>query len=908
MGSSHVKNSAPVERGPRRHRRDDELRQELETHLALIQEEGRANGLTAAQADREARSRFGSPLSYRERAMDAVVVAMWLEHARRDLLFAARRLRRAPAFTMAAVLTLALAIGANASIFTIVHRVVLNPLPYPESNQVIDLDHAGLGVNVTTGIQMSPGLYFTYLDRARTLEGVALYWPNELTLTDSGGEPERLRIAHVTPSLAPVLRVWPLRGRWFADQEGTIVSATSRPVIPTQQVAVVSYRLWMRRYGGDPSVLSRSVAIEGVPTQVIGIMPPSFAFPDPRVDIWLALQQRREIVWDSFNYAGVARVRPGATVADARAELNGLIADLPRAYPNDPGVSGFMNTMKVRSAARTLQEATVARVERALWILLASVGLVLLVACANVANLFLVRSDARRREVAVRRALGAGRLAVARFFFAESALLSMAGALVGLGLAWGVVRLLVAIGPTNLPRLGEVRLDWVVVAYTLGLSAVAAAAFGVIPLWHGAPLSRSLHESGRGNTTSRIRHRARHLMMGGQVALALVLLVSSGLMVRSFQKLRAIDPGYDASSALSFRVGLPASRYPTQQAIVAAHRALIERLSALPGVTAASASTCPPLAEEGLCFGSIMRVDGRALRPGEIPPLIAFRAVAGDYLDTLGVRVIRGRSLSRADDEHGEAVAVINQLTARYYFPNQDPIGQRVTVGPPMNRKWLTIVGVVANTPTVSLTQSYAGQMFLPMSISGTPDLPVAPNAAVMSYVVRTAVPPSSVAPAVRRAVDAVDKNLALAQVRTLQDVLDRASAQMAFTMVLLAIAAGVALLLGVIGIYGVMSYVVSQRTGEIGVRLALGAEPGEVARMIVRQGGIVAGAGVAIGLAAAVAGSRLIESLLYDVGPRDPGVFFATTLTLLAVALAACWLPARRAARLSPIEALRTE
>ncbi len=891
----------------RRHRLDDELRQELETHLALIQEEGRANGLTADQADREARSRFGSPLSYRERAMDAVV-AMWLEHARRDLLFAARRLRRAPAFTMAAVLTLALAIGANASIFTIVHRVVLNPLPYPESNQVIDLDHAGLGVNVTTGIQMTPGLYFTYLDRARTLEGVALYWPTELTLTDSGGEPERLRIAHVTPSLAPVLRVWPLRGRWFTDQEGAIVSATSPPVIPTQQVAVVSYRLWMRRYGGDPSVLSRSVDIEGVPTQVIGIMPPSFAFPDPRVDIWLALQQRREMVWDSFNYAGVARVRPGATVADARAELNGLIADLPRAYPTDPGVSGFMNTMKVRSAARTLQEATVARVERALWILLASVGLVLLVACANVANLFLVRSDARRREVAVRRALGAGRLAVARFFFAESALLSMAGALVGLGLAWGVVRLLVAIGPTNLPRLGEVRLDWVVVAYTLGLSAVAAAAFGAIPLWHGAPLSRSLHESGRGNTTSRVRHRARHLMMGGQVALALVLLVSSGLMVRSFQKLRAIDPGYDASSALSFRVGLPASRYPTQQAIVAAHRALIERLSALPGVTAASASTCPPLAEEGLCFGSIMRVDGRALRPGEIPPLIAFRAVAGDYLDTLGVRVIRGRSLSRADDEHGEAVAVINQLTARYYFPNQDPIGQRVTVGPPMNRKWLTIVGVVANTPTVSLTQSHAGQMFLPMSISGTPDLPVAPNAAVMSYVVRTSVPPSSVAPAVRRAVDAVDKNLALAQVRTLQEVLDRASAQMAFTMVLLAIAAGVALLLGVIGIYGVMSYVVSQRTGEIGVRLALGAEPGEVARMIVRQGGGVALAGVAVGLAVALAGARLIESLLYDVTPRDPVVFAATTSILTAIALLACWLPARRAARLSPIEALRTE
>jgi putative ABC transport system permease protein len=397
-------------------------------------------------------------------------------------------------------------------------------------------------------------------------------------------------------------------------------------------------------------------------------------------------------------------------------------------------------------------------------------------------------------------------------------------------------------------------------------------------------------------------------MMGSQVAVALVLLVSSGLMARSFQKLRAIDPGYDASSALSFRLGLPANRYRTPEALVAAHRALLQRLSALPGVTAAAASTCPPLSEEGLCFGSIMRVDGRPLRPGEIPPLVAFRSVTGNYLDTLGVRVIRGRSLTQADDEHGEAVAVINQLTAQYYFPNQDPVGQRVTPGPPVNRKWLTIVGVVADTPTNSLTTSYAGQVFLPMSVPGTPGLPAAPNAAAMSYIVRTSVPPGSVTAAVRRGVDAVDKNLAVAQVRSLQEVLDRATAQAAFTMALLAIAAGVALLLGVIGIYGVMSYVVSQRTGEIGVRLALGAEPRLVAGIIVRQGAVVAIAGMLVGLVAAGALSRVIESLLYGVSPRDPLVFAATTSLLMVVALLACWLPARRASRLSPLAALRVD
>jgi putative ABC transport system permease protein len=379
-------------------------------------------------------------------------------------------------------------------------------------------------------------------------------------------------------------------------------------------------------------------------------------------------------------------------------------------------------------------------------------------------------------------------------------------------------------------------------------------------------------------------------------------------MMRSFQKLRAIDPGYNAASALSFRLGLPVNRYATPDAMVTAHRALLQRLSALPGVTAAAASTCPPLSEEGLCFGSIMRVDGRALRPGEIPPLIAFRSVTGNYLDTLGVRVIRGRSLSRADDEHGEAVAVINKLAAGYYFPNQDPIGQRITLGPPVNSKWLTVVGVVVDTPTNALTTSYAGQVFLPMSVAGTPGLPAAPSAAVMSYVIRTSVPPGSVAPSVRRAVDALDRNLAIAQVRTLQDVLDRAAAQTAFTMVLLGIAAGVALLLGVIGIYGVMSYVVSQRTGEIGVRLALGAEPRSVARMIVRQAGVVALAGAVGGLTVALLGARAIESLLYGVAPRDPIVFATTTLILIGVALLACWLPARRAARLSPLLALRAE
>jgi putative ABC transport system permease protein len=822
-----------------------------------------------------------------------------------------RRLVRSPAFTIAAVLTLALAIGANASIFAVVERVLLNPLPYPDSNKVIDLDHGATpsGRNVPSGIQMTPGLYYEYLDRARTLENVALYRTDEQTLTD-GGEPERIRIARVTPSLASVLQVWPSRGRWFAEHEGAPAPTITPPVLPdAPQLAVLSYRLWMRRYGGDTSILSRSVTLGGSPTEVVGIMPPQFAFPDPRVDVWLPEQVRREMVWDIFMHAGVARLRQGATVASARAELSGLIADLPRAYPNDPAVAGFMNTLRLRSEARTLKEATVGRVARALWILLASVGLVLLIACANVANLFLVRSEARQREVAVRRALGAGRLGIAYYFLAESALLAALGGLIGLALTWVAVRLLVVFGPANLPRLGEVRLDWTVVAFTFALTVLAALTFGAIPLWRGASLAAALHESGRGNTASRGRHRARQLLMGGQVALALVLLVSSGLMVRSFQELRAIDPAFDPSSALTFRVGLPARDYRNQQAAVAAHQAILDRLSALPGVIGVAASTCLPLADEGNCLATPLRVEGRVNPPGTIQPIVASRAVAGGYLETIGTRLIRGRGISRDDVERKELVAVVNLALVNAYFANQDPIGQRVTLGPPRNRAWLTIVGIVPNTPTRALAEpNPVPQLYLPMSLSRGPELPVAPDPAVLGYIVRSATPPLGLLPSVRRAISSVDANLALAQVRTLQDTLDRASAQMAFTMVLLAVAALVALLLGIIGIYGVMSYIVSQRTGEIGVRLALGAEPRRVAGMIVREGGFVALAGITVGLAAAWAGGRFISSLLYGVSPQDPAVFIATTLTLLGIALLACWLPARRAAGLSPVEALRTE
>jgi len=816
----------------------------------------------------------------------------------REIRHAARRLVRSPAFTLAAVLTLALAIGANAAIFTVVYRVVLNPLPYPGSDRLIALDYGLPARKINSGVKyMSWQFYYQLADRARTLASVAVYNFSGVTLTGTEGNPERIQISRATPSLASVLRVQPALGRWFTDQEG--VPGSPPPV-------VLSHGLWVRRYGRDPAIVGRSLTVDGLPTTVAGVMPASFTFPDARTDAWIAAQSTRATASSLFTFMGVARLRDGTTLASARAEMTQLITDLSRVSPNH---RGWIAT------ALPLQDAVVGQIARTLWILLAAVGLVLLVACANVANLFLVRSDARRREVAVRQALGAGRRALAGYFLAESVLLSIAGSVIGLGLSWGAVRLLVAFAPVNLPRLQEVRLDASVLAFTLALSLLTAIAFGAIPWLRLAPLPASLHESGRSNTASRGRYRARHLLMGGQVALALVLVVFSGLMLRSFQKLRAVDPGFDARSALTFSIALPDREYASRRSAVATHRAILDRLSAIPGVTAASASSCLPLST--FCFEHMVVTEG-VVDDGMLRPRALFYAVAGGYFEATGIRLRRGRSINGGDVERGAPIAVVNTALAEALFPNQDPLGKRFrSSGPPTSSPnappWLEIVGVVSNTPVFSLAErTPVAQLYMPMSIAGGPDIPVqtmlGPSVSKMSYTVRAATPPANLAAAVRTVLGEIDPNLALFEVRSLEEILDRAAAQMAFTMTLIIIAASVALMLGVIGIYGVMSYIVSQRTGEIGVRLALGADPGDVAGMIVRQGGLVAIAGVIVGLGLAYAGSRFIASLLYGVSARDPVVFAATTVLLLTVALVACWLPARRGARLSPLEALRTE
>lgn len=815
-----------------------------------------------------------------------------------ELRHAARRLTRTPIFTAAAATTLALAIAANAAIFTLVYRVVLNPLPYADSGRLIFLDYGIPGRNVPSGVPtMTWQLYHQLADNTRLLDSIAAYTGGSGTLTGSG-TPERLVIARGTPSLLSVLRVTPALGRWFTEQEG---------VPGTPAVAVLTHGFWVRRFGADPAVVGRTIVIDGVPTDVVGVMPVSFAFPRPQIDLWQPAQSTRASASFLFSIQGIARLRDDATVTSARAEITNLIEDLARRAPNQTGIV---------STALPLHEFFVGRIAEALWILLAAVGLLLLVACANIANLFLVRSESRHREVAVRRALGAGTQRLARYFLAESVLLGVVGGIVGLALAWGGVRLLVAFGPVNLPRLNEVRIDAVVVLFTAGLSLLAALAFGAIPLLRLAPITATLHDSGRGQTATRGQHRARQILMTAQVALALVLLVASGLTVRSVQRLRNLDLGFDPASTLSFGVALPPRVYETRERAAATHRAILDRLNALPGVVSASASSTLPVS--GTNYGNGLVVENELDNPQQLQRQFAwFRAVAGGYLETASIRLIRGRTLTQSDVDRREPVVVIDEALAAMYFPGQDPIGKRVRSAARVDPKlpappWLEVVGLVANTPTGALTAPPLPQMFMPMSIAGGPEIPsealIGPNITTMSYVVRSTTNPEDLTAAARAAVEDVDANLAIAQVRTLQEIVDRAGDQMLFTMVLLGIAAGVALLLGAIGIYGVVSYIAAQRTGEIGVRLALGAEPSGVAAMILRQSVSVTMIGVGLGLAAALAGGRVIEALLYNVSPRDPLVIGVVTLLLTGIAVVACWLPARRAARLSPLEALRTD
>ncbi len=799
-----------------------------------------------------------------------------------ELAQASRALAKRPGYALIAGFTLALGIAATVTIFTVVDGVLLEPLPYPDSDRIVAVEHHAPGLELPD-LQISPGLVDHYREGSRTLTRMAAYQPAERNLTGSG-RPERVASVSITPEIFDVLATRPALGRPFTE-------ADARQNSPL--VVILTDAVWRSRFGGDPGIVGQRVEVDGVRAEVVGVMPAGFAFPYAETRLLVPLWLDPAGGFGSFGPRALARLAPGVTLEAAREEVAALQRRIPERFP-DLGPE-FLESSGWTSSVTPLREQMVKDVSAALWILLGTVGLVLLIAGANVANLFLVRAESRHRELAVRAALGAGRWRLARAFLAESIVLALAGGITGSLIAWGAVQILIAQGPIDLPRLHEVRVDGTVLAFAAALTVGAGLILGALPLLHltGRPFIALLRDGGRGNTAGRERHRLRQILIAGQVALALVLLVASALMLQSARRLYAVDPGVRVDDVVTAGVSL-GSR-PDRAQAVAFYDRVLDGVRGIPGVTAAGAATSLALGATSMGGGSF-DIESRPRPENELPPVAMYTAMTPGYFETLGIRLISGRPPERADAGRERQVIWVNDMFARTVFGGR-AVGERIR----LEETWAEIVGVVSDVRTFG--QREAIRPFAYMTL-GHP----AVSLDVLHIVVRTTSSAEAVAPALRQVLNRVDRGVPLTTVQTMTDVLAGSLAQTRFTMILLACAAAGALVLGIVGLYGVIRYIVAQRTPEIGVRAALGAQPSDIRRMVLRQGLTVTLAGVAAGLVVALASARVIESLLFEVLARDPLTFAAVALLLIAVSALATYLPARTAARIDPIRALREE
>lgn len=811
-----------------------------------------------------------------------------MDHLKTDLQHSLRRLAKSPAFTLVAVLTLALGIGASSAIFSLVDGILIEPLPYADADRLVVIwsEAPGLGVEK---MELSDAVYLTYRERSSSFDEVAV-WGNRARILTGGDEPVRVEAAEVTPSLFTVLQAQPALGRAFTEEEGGPRG---------DAVVILSDGLWTSRFGSDPGMLGRRIEVDGELREVVGVMPAHFRYPAPDTQLWTPfVVDRDELFGHSMSYRGVGRLREGLRREDAELEMGSALPGIMEVAPGQ-----FTEEMLERSGLApvltTLKEDVVGDVGQVLWVLLGTVGLVLVIAAANVANLFLVRAEGRQREVAVRTALGAGRGRVLRLYLTESAVLGALGGVAGLGLAAAAMRLVVALDPGTLPRLEEVSIDGTVLAFALVASLFSTLAFGSFPVLRLRfdDLVGALKDGGQNATGSRSRNRTRHALVIAQVALALVLLVGSGLMLRSFDRLSNVDPGFDVADALSMRISLPEARYPSEADVSRFILDVTERLAGFPGVVAAGTTS-----RIGLIGGGDM--DGIDVEEFPQPPdglsyVHPVRVVSPRFFDAMAIPLVEGRLLDRTDSVTGNKVVVVSEAFADNFWPGRSALGKRVsgTFSP----DWYTIVGVVGSIREKNLQDPPGQTIYLPLQ--GHSYL-----RSTVSLVVRTEGNPAAILPAVREQVWGIDGDLAISSAGTLEQLAADSMARTTFTMAMLGIAAVVSLLLGTVGIYGVIAYVVSQRSAEIGVRMALGARAREVSTMVLRQGLVVVGIGVVLGLAAAVGLTRAMTSLLFEVSPLDPVTFAAVPLLLILAATLACLLPARRAAAVDPAVSLRSE
>jgi predicted permease len=798
---------------------------------------------------------------------------------------AGRALGRRPGFTAVIVGTLALGIGATVAIFTVVNGVLLRPLPFPESERVVFINHHAPGLGLPE-LGNSLGTIRIYADQARTLESVAVVDDGSRNLS-GGDRPDRVRVAQVSPPFFRVVGVEPVIGRAFTEEDAAPGAGA---------VAVLTDGAWRTRFGSDPAILERTVRVDGAPTRIVGVMPPSFRFPDEETALLLPIgipPEERAI--GAFGRSGIARLAGGVELADARREIEALqirfIEENPELTPS------FFEGTQWSVTVGPLLDQIVGDVRTTLWVVLGTVAFLLLIACANVANLFLVRAEGRQREVALRAALGAGRGRLTLNFLSESVLLGLGAGAVGLGLAAAGVRALVAFGPPDLPRLDAIQIDGAVIAFTLALSLLSGLAFGALPIarYLGRSFAQVLREGGRAVTDSRSRHRARNLLVATQLALALILLVGSGLMVRSAQRLRAVDPGLDAKGLTTVQISM--GDVTDRPAAAAFYRRLMQSLREAPGLETAAGTTSLPLRASGMNGGSF-QIESRPREEGAMPVVAMWVTVSDGYFETAGIPVLAGRTMAPGDAVGPGTTVWANETFARS-FMDGDAIGERVQVGE--DTRWWEIAGVIGDVREMTLDEPVKPTLYFPMADS----LPVSATLASLGVVVRGSAPEAERIAGVRRVVEGLSPDVPVTQAEAMESVVARSMAGTSFTMTLLAIAAGVALLLGTVGVYGVIAYAVSQRTREIGLRMALGARERDVQTMVVRQGLAVIALGTVVGLAGAFALTRLLASLLFEVSATDPVTFVTVPVALGALAVAASWLPALRASRVDPTQAL---
>jgi predicted permease len=897
-----------------RRRRYDDLSVSIEEHLEERIDELMSEGLTRGLAEQRARREFGNVALIEERSRETwqwQAVESWIADGK----LALRRMAKNPGFTATVVLTLAIGIGANAAVFTVIDSILVKPLPYPDSNKIVSLwlDAPGAGglASFSSGLDLSASMYLTFAQRNRTFQTLGVWVPRTANVTGIA-QPEQVQMEGISDGVLETLAVPAAVGRWFtpADQDPN-----------GAKTVMLGWGYWQRRFGGDRAVVGRAVQVDGQTRTIVGVMPRGFRMVDQDFDILvpLAFDPNNEIL-AGFGYNGIGRLKPGVTLQQADADIAHLIPVWMDSWSNGPGTNPhFYERWKITPNFRPLKQIVVGDVGNVLWVVMATVGLVMLIACMNIANLLLVRAESRQQELAIRAALGAGRVRIARELLVESLFLGLIGGAAGIGVAYAGLRLLVAIGPAELPRLSEVALDGRSLLFTLALSVFSGLLFGSIPVWKYAR-SRAVTALGGANRTasaSRMQRRSRDVLVVAQVAMALVLMVCALLMIRTFAALNSIEPGFaDARHVELMSVWIPEQLVADPHEVARMQRQITQNLESIPGVSSAAFAASVPMDGFDANWDTIA-VEGKSYRGGE-GPLRIYNYISPGYFRTLGTRIVAGRDFTWDDLNNLSPMIIVSESFARENWGSAAAaIGKRLKKYD--RSPWQQVIGVVEDVHVHGVDQDAPGIVYWPaMFYDRFGPKPQMNGLRFVSFVLHSdRAGTEGLLGEMQQAVWSINSGLALASansnlptgsVGTLQQLYSLSLTRTSFTLVMLAIAGSMALALGLLGIYGVISYAVSQRTREIGVRMALGAQRGELKWMFVRSAMVMTGIGAGIGLGAAAMLTQLMKSLLFGVSPLDPVTFAAVPMLLAAAAMLASYLPARRAASVDPVEALRAE